>query len=502
MRSYIAIDLKSFYASVECVERGLDPLTTNLVVADVSRTDKTICLAVSPSLKSYGIGGRARLFEVRQRVRDINNERAIRSPYHRLTGESYDDNVLREHPDWAVSYIAAPPRMKYYMEYSARVYSVYMKYISSEDVHVYSIDEVFMDVTDYLSMYKCTAKELAMRIINDVLKTTGITATAGIGTNLYLCKVAMDIVAKHMTPDANGVRVAELDEMSYRQQLWDHKPLTDFWRIGAGISRKLEALGINTMGKLARLSEQNEDMLYRMFGVNAEIIIDHAWGWEPCSIQYIKNYCPSVRSVSRGQVLTCPYSFEKARVVMREMVDVISLTLVEQHLMTDCLNIYVGYDRESLTSHEIAEQYLGEVKLDYYGRTVPKHAQGTAHLNRYTSSTQLIADAVMDVFDRVVNPNLLVRRLNIAANHLTNENALPSTPKKKKDLQLDLFADNEADHREREQEEVRLEKERSIQETLLSIRKKFGSNAILKGLNFAEGSTAVERNGQVGGHKA
>ncbi len=500
-RTYIAIDLKSFYASVECIERGLDPLKTNLVVADESRTEKTICLAVSPSLKAYGISGRARLFEVNQRLRDVNFERRYEAKGRRLTGKSIHDDDLKAHPDWEVDFIAAPPRMAHYITYSTKIYQIYLKYIAPEDIHVYSIDEVFMDVTNYLALYKRTPHDLAMKIINDVLSTTGITATAGIGTNMYLCKVAMDIVAKHLPADENGVRIAELNEMTYREQLWDHKPLTDFWRVGHGISRKLEAHGLDTMGKVARCSMLNEDLLYKLFGINAELLIDHAWGWEPCTIDYVKQYSPETNSLSSGQVLTCAYDFHKARIVIQEMAEAVALDLVDKKLVTDQIVVTAGYDRESLENPDIADQYHGEVGVDYYGRLVPKHAHGSIALGGHTSSSKIITEAVLKVFDRVVNPILLVRRLNITSNHVLPE-------KKAKELtnktasQLDLFTDYEALEQRRQEESNRLAKERSLQETLLGIKGRFGKNAILRGLNLEDGATAKERNNQIGGHKA
>ena len=498
-RTYIAIDLKSMYASVECVARGLDPLTTNLVVADVSRTEKTICLAVTPSLKAYGIGGRARLFEVVQRLREVNYERQMKSPGRRLTGKSTSDIELQQHPDWAVDYIAAPPRMAHYIEVSSKIYGIYLKYIAPEDIHVYSIDEVFMDVTAYLGSYKLTAHELAMRMIRDVLSQTGITATAGIGTNMYLCKVAMDIVAKKAPADKDGVRIAELDEMSYRQQLWDYRPLTKFWRVGKGIAEKLAMYGIDTMGKLARLSVQNEDLLYRLFGVNAELLIDHAWGWEPCTMDYVKAYRPETNSFSNGQVLQEPYSFQKARVVVQEMAESMALELVAKRLVTDQLVLTVGYDRESLANPDIRTRYHGEVTTDYYGRQVPKHAHGTANLQRQTSSTKLITDAVVELFDGIVNKDLLVRRLNVTVNNVVSES---SVNKNAAPQQLDLFTDYEALAKREAEEKAALEKERRMQEAQLIIKQRFGKNAILRGLNFEEGATAKERNEQIGGHKA
>lgn len=498
-RTYIAIDLKSMYASVECVDRGLDPLTTNLVVADVSRTDKTICLAVTPSLKAYGIGGRARLFEVIQRLREVNYERQMKSPLRRLTGKSTSDIELKQHPDWAVDYIAAPPRMVHYIEVSSKIYGIYLKYIAPEDIHVYSIDEVFMDVTAYLRSYKMTAHELAMKMIRDVLSQTGITATAGIGTNMYLCKVAMDIVAKKAPADKDGVRIAELDERSYREQLWDYRPITKFWRVGRGIADKLALYGIDTMGKLARLSVQNEELLYRLFGVNAELLIDHAWGWEPCTMEAVKAYRPETNSFSSGQVLQEAYTWKKARVVVQEMAEVMALDLVAKRLVADQLVLTVGYDRESLTNPEIRVKYHGEVTRDHYGREVPKHAHGTANLGCQTSSTKLMTEAVTELFDRIANQDLLVRRLNLTVNHVVNEDAVP---KDKQPQQLDLFTDYEALEQQRKERQDALDKERRMQEAQLAIKQRFGKNAILRGLNFEEGATAKERNEQIGGHKA
>ncbi|MBQ4356252.1 MAG: DNA methylase [Bacteroidales bacterium] len=497
-RTYIAIDLKSFYASVECVERGLDPLTTHLVVADVSRTEKTICLAVTPSLKAYGIGGRARLFEVAQRVREVNRERRRQAGW-KTTGKSANALELQAHPDWELDYIAAPPRMAHYIEVSTRIYQTYLKYIAPEDIHVYSIDEVFMDVTAYLGIYKMSAHDLAMKMIRDVLRTTGITATAGIGTNLYLCKVAMDIEAKHIPADKDGVRIAELDEMSYRRKLWDFKPLTKFWRVGPGIAERLAPYGIYTMGKIARLSEQNEELLYHLFGVNAELLIDHAWGWEPCTLDLVKQYRPETNSFSSGQVLQNAYDFRKARVVVREMADGAALDLVAKRLVTDQLTLTIGYDVESLTRPDVRSKYHGEVTTDRYGRKVPKHAHGTANLDGPTSSSHAIVDAVMELYDRIVNPDLLVRRIYLNTNHVVDESA---TARNAQPEQLDLFADPEAEERKREQEQSALDKERRLQEARLAIKRKYGKNAILKGLNFEEGATAKDRNAQIGGHKA
>ena len=498
-RTYVAIDLKSFYASVECVDRGLDPLTTNLVVADRSRTEKTICLAVSPSLKQYGIGGRARLFEVVQWLREVNDERRLKLPGYRFTGKSIFDTELQAHPDWEVNYIAAPPRMAHYIEVSTKIYSIYLKYIAPEDIHVYSIDEVFMDVTAYLRSYKMTAHELAMKMIRDVLQQTGITATAGIGTNMYLCKVAMDIVAKKMPADKDGVRIAELDEMSYRRELWDYRPITKFWRVGRGIAEKLALHGIDTMGQIARCSVQNEELLYRLFGVNAELLIDHAWGWEPCTIDMVKAYRPESNSFSSGQVLQSPYDWKKARVVIQEMADQMALDLVAKRLVTDQLVLTIGYDVESLTRPEIRAKYHGEVHTDHYGRQVPKHAHGTANLQRQTSSFRLITEAVKELYDRIVNKDLLVRRLNLTVNHVVSQASVNQNPDPQ---QLDLFTDYEALEKQKREEKAALEKERRMQEARLAIKRRFGKNAILKGLNFEEGATAKERNEQIGGHKA
>ncbi len=498
-KTYIAIDLKSFFASVECQERGLDPLDANLVVADESRTDKTICLAVTPPLKSFGIPGRGRLFEVKQRVKEINIKRQNMLPDKKLEGSSSLFSELEANPKLAVDFIIARPRMAYYMKYSTHVYEVYMKYVSPDDIIVYSIDEVFMDVTDYINTYQMSPHDLAMKIILDVLETTGITATAGIGTNLYLAKVAMDIVAKRIPADDNGVRIAELDEMSYRKKLWAHRPLTDFWRVGGGYAKKLEANGIFTMGDVARCSLTNEDLLYKLFGKNAELLIDHAWGWEPCTVEVIKNYRPSTNSLGSGQVLHQPYTAEKAKLVLREMADALVLDLVDKGLVTDQVVITVGYDIENLTDPERSRKYQGETVRDHYGRQIPKHAHGTANLGKHSSSTKQILNAVSDLFDRIVDRNLLIRRLNITVNHVIQENSMP-----KNDLgyeQLDLFTDYEAINAQREKEQAALERERNMQKALLDIKRRFGKNAILKGMNYVEGATAKERNEQIGGHK-
>ena len=497
---YIAIDLKSFFASQECVARGLDPMTTNLVVADSSRTEKTICLAVTPSLKAYGIPGRARLFEVVEKVGQVNAMRREKAPGKVLTGSSWDARVLEEDPKLAVDYIVALPRMAHYMECSTRVYHVYLKYVAPEDIHVYSIDEVFIDATPYLKASGLSPREFAAKIIHDVLKTTGITATAGIGTNLYLCKVALDILAKHAPADELGVRIAQLDEMQYRRLLWSHEPLTDFWRVGRGYAKKLRQNGLYTMGDIARCSVgketdfHNEELLYRLFGVNAQLLIDHAWGWEPCTIADIKAYRPESNSIGSGQVLHCPYTFEKAKLIAREMTDLLVLDLVDKNLVTDQIVLTVGYDIENLTDSNRRSAYQGQVTTDHYGRKVPKHAHGTANLPRKMSSTKQITEAVMALYDQIVDSKLLIRRINLTANHVIPEwkvgaDAAPE--------QLDLFSDAEG-----QKQNAELEREKRRQQAVLHIRKKYGKNAILKGMNLEEGATAVQRNQQIGGHKA
>ena len=491
-RQYIAIDLKSFYASVECAERGLNPLDACLVVADASRTEKTICLAVSPALKAYGVPGRPRLFEVVQRVREVNR-------YRGRSGTSTSGRELAQRHELAVDYIVAPPRMQLYLDYSARIYNIYLRHIAAEDIHVYSIDEVFIDATAYLSTYKLTAHELAMRMIREVLEETGITATAGIGTNMYLCKIAMDIVAKKMAPDSDGVRIAELDEMSYRRQLWTHTPLTDFWRLGRGIARKLEAAGIRTMGDVARMSLIDEDWLYDQFGVNAELLIDHAWGWEPVSMAEVKGYHPATHSISSGQVLSCPYTYRQALTVVQEMAEEVALELVEKGHETNQIVLTVGYDIANLADPKISRQYIGKISTDYYGRKVPYHAHGTANLPRYTSSSRLMTEHVTSLFERIVNPILLVRRLTLSINRLQPEGFVR---KREEAVQLDLFTDYEALELQRRAEEDEFAKERKHQQAIIRLRKQFGKNAILKGLNFADGATQRERNGQIGGHKS
>ncbi|MDQ7094398.1 DNA methylase [Desulfosporosinus sp. PR] len=504
-RIYIAIDLKSFYASVECIEQGLDPLTTNLVVADASRTEKTICLAVSPSLKAHGIPGRARLFEVVQKVKEANAARLRKAPGRAFSGVSCNDTELKSSPGLSLDYIVALPRMAHYIEYSTRIYNIYLKYIAPEDIHVYSIDEVFLDATDYLNIYNLSARELATKMILDVLKTTGITATVGIGTNLYLSKIAMDIQAKHIPADNNGMRIAELDEMSYRRSLWSHQPLRDFWRVGKGYAKKLEEKGLLTMGDIARCSlgkptdYYNEDLLYKLFGINAELLIDHAWGWEPCTIADIKAYKPSTNSIGSGQVLHCAYTFDKAKLIVREMTDLLVLDLVDKRLVTDQLVLTVGYDIDNLTNLEIKKSYRGAITTDHYGRAVPKSAHGSANLGRQTSSTKLILDAVTELFEGIVDENLLIRRVNITANHVVDEATVQKTDNFE---QLDLFTDYAAAQAKKEDEEAELAREKKVQKAMLEIKKKHGKNAILKGMNLEEGATTVDRNRQIGGHKA
>jgi len=498
-RIYIAFDLKSFYASVECRERGLDPMDTNLVVADEIRTDKTICLAVTPPLKSCGISGRGRLFEVKQRVIEVNSERRYRAPQHKLSGSSYLFSELQANPSLAIDFIIAPPRMACYMEYSTRIYTIYMKYAAPEDIVVYSIDEVFIDVTDYLDAFQLSPHMLAMKIIQDILSETGITATAGIGTNLFLCKVAMDIVAKHIPPDKNGVRIAELNEMSYRQMLWSHQPLTDFWRVGHGYARKLKEHGMFTMGDVALCSVAHEELLYTLFGKNAELLIDHAWGWEPCTIKDIKAYRPTSQSLGSSQVLPCPYSAEKARLVLREMVDQLVLDLADKKLITDQLVLTVGYDIENLAVPQRCSNYQGPVVLDSYGRQIPRHAHGTANLSCHTASSKELIRAASDLFDRIVNPILLIRRLSITANHTVPERSV-STPILYE--QMNLFTDYAALEKRRKKKQAELERDKKLQQAILTIKKKYGRNAILRGMSLEEGATARERNKQIGGHKA
>lgn len=493
MSTYVAIDLKSFYASVECVEHGFDPLTTNLVVADESRTEKTICLAISPSLKAYGLGGRARLFEVIQKVKEVNSIRLQKNKNHKFTGKSYYDLEVQKDPNLALDFYIAEPRMNFYMDYSSRIYEIYLKYVSKDDIHVYSIDEVFIDVTNYLNTYKLSAHDLAMKMIRDILKETGITATCGIGTNMYLAKIAMDIVAKKMPADKDGVRIAELDEISYREKLWEHRPLTDFWRIGPGITNRLEANGMYTQGDIARMSLENEDKLYQIFGINAELIIDHAWGYEPATIKAIKSYKPIGHSLSSGQVLKKPYPFDKARLIIKEMTDLLVLDLVDKKIVTDQIVLTVGYDNSN-------RDYRGETVLDPYGRPMPKMAHGSINIGEYTSSTKLIMDATLKLFDRIVDKNLTVRRMYVVANHIVYEALLDKDEETVE--QMDLFTNYEEEDSKREKKKKDLIKERKMQEAILKIQRKYGKNAALKLNNLEEDATSIERNSMVGGHKA
>lgn len=496
-KTYIAIDLKSFYASVECRERGLDPITTNLVVADSSRTEKTICLAVSPSLKSYGIPGRARLFEVVQKVKEINSERKRRIQPKEFADESYNNEEIKKNPFLKLGYITATPRMSLYMKYSTQIYDIYLKYFSEDDIIVYSIDEIFCDITHYLSTYKMTPEQLITKVLQDVYKSTGITATAGIGTNLYLCKIAMDIVAKHTEPNENGVRMAYLDEMKYRKLLWDHKPLTDFWRVGKGYAKRLEKYRIYTMGDIARISVENEELLYKLFGINAELLIDHSWGWEPCTIKDIKAYKPTSNSVSLGQVLHCPYNYEKTRTIVKEMTESLTLQMVEKRIVTSQMVLTIGYDIENLTNPNISKLYNGEVTIDRYGRRIPKHAHGTINLDHKTSSTKLITEAVMELFDRIIDKNLLTRRIYVVANNVINENDV----KEENFEQINLFTNFGELNAKKEKDKKKELAEKEMQKAIINIKKKYGKNAILKGMNFEEGATMIDRNGQIGGHR-
>ena len=491
---YASIDLKSFYASVECKERGLDPITTNLVVADNSRTDKTVCLAVTPSLKAYGISGRARLYEVIRKVKEINEFRR-RACKGKFTGSSYDDIELKKNPSLELDYIVATPRMGYYMKYSTDIYNIYLKYFAPEDIFAYSVDEIFCDITHYLKTYKMTPVELITTVIQDVYKTTGITATAGIGTNMYLAKIAMDIVAKHVEPDKNGVRIATLNEMKYRKLLWNHKPITDFWRVGSGTARRLAKYQIFTMGDVARTSITNEDLLYRLLGINAELLIDHSWGWEPTTIDMVKKYKPMTNSISSGQVLHHPYNYEKTKLIVKEMTELLTLDLVEKNLVTSQLVLTIGYDVDNLKDPSIRKLYNGEVTIDRYGRQVPKHAHGTVNIDHKTSSTKIIMEAVIDLYDRIINKDLLVRRINITANNVVNSN---SVQEEKSFEQVNLFVDYEEINRKKQKEFS----EKRIQEAMINIKNRYGKNAIIKGMNLQEGGTTIDRNRQIGGHKA
>lgn len=494
---YICIDLKSFYASVECVERKLEPLNTNLVVADETRTDKTVCLAVSPSLKQYGIGGRARLFEVKQKIKEINYQRRKLNNYKNFIGKSYFDNELKNNKELELDLIIAPPRMAYYIKYSTDIYNIYLKYIAPEDILIYSIDEVFIDITNYISLYKCTPRQLVTKIIKDVYEKTGITATAGIGTNMFLAKVAMDIVAKKSKPNEFGVRIAGLDEMTFRKKLWDHKPITDFWRVGKGIADKLAKNNMFTMGDVAMCSHYNEDLLYKLFGINAELLIDHAWGYEPCTIDIAKSYKPTTTSLSSGQVLHLPYDNKKARLIVREMADNLALDLVSKKLLTEQLVMTIVYDIENLTNPSISNKYFGEITIDSYGRRIPKHSHGTINLNQLTSSSNIITEGFINLFDRISNPILLVRKLNLSVNKLISED---NKKNQKVIEQIDLFTNYEEREKRKKQEIINETKEKEIQKVMLEIKNKYGKNAILKGMNIIEGATTMERNQQIGGH--
>lgn len=499
MNIYCCIDLKSFYASVECRERGLDPLTTNLVVADKSRTEKTICLAVTPSLKAYGIPGRARLFEVIQKVNEINYNRKIKAKNHIFEDSSYNDIELKKNPNLKLDYIIASPQMAKYMNYSTSIYNIYLKYVSSEDIYPYSIDEVFIDITNYLKTAKMTPRQFVAKMIYDVFRSTGITATGGIGTNMYLAKIAMDIGAKHIKPDRNGVRIAELDEMQYRKLLWNHRPITDFWRVGKGYAKKLEANNLYTMGDVARCSIKNEELLYKLFGINAEFLIDHAWGYEPCTMEDVKNFKPTVNSISLGQVLSAPYDYEKTKLIVKEMTDSLVLDLVDKELITNQLVLTIEYDTENLINPQIKNSYNGEVTIDRYGRKVPKHAHGTINLKEKTSSTKLIIEQMLELYERIINKNLLTRKIYVVANNVVNEN---ETKKTKENQQISLFVDYKKQEQEKIKKDKEREKENNLQHTILDIKKKYGKNAILKGMNLEKDGTMKERNSQIGGHKA
>lgn len=498
MSIYCCIDLKSFYASVECRERKLDPLKTNLVVADKSRTEKTICLAVSPSLKAYGIPGRARLFEVVQKMKEINYQRKLKNGNHEFIGSSYDDTEIKKNNKLQIDYIVALPRMAKYMEYSTSIYSIYLKYVAPEDIYPYSIDEVFIDITRYIKTANMTPKQMVTTMIYDVYSSTGITATAGIGSNMYLAKIAMDIGAKHINADKNGVRIAELNEMTYRKLLWNHTPLTDFWRVGRGYAKKLEENNMYTMGDVARCSMENEELLYKLFGINAELLIDHSWGYEPCTMKDVKNFKPATNSLSSGQVLHCPYNYEQAKLIVKEMTDLLVLELVDKNLVTNQLVLTIGYDIENLTNSSIKESYKGEITTDRYGRKIPKHSHGTINLKSKTSSTKIIMEAIEELYERIINKSLLVRRINVVANNLVNEE---ESYKEVGDEQISLFVDYKKQEEEKDNEIKERKKENNLQHAILDIKKKYGKNAILKGMNLEEDGTTIERNAQIGGHK-
>lgn len=498
-RIYVAIDLKSFYASVECVQRGLNPFSTNLVVADASRTDKTICLAVSPALKAYGLPGRLRLFEVNQSVARINATRLKSAPEGTFTGSSYDNDMLKLHPELKLDFITATPRMSLYMKYSTDIYRIYLKYFSHEDIHVYSCDEVFIDISDYMTIYGKSPEELTRSIILDIFNTTGITATAGIGTNMYLCKIAMDIWAKHIPADEYGVRIATLDEISYRHALWDHTPITDFWRVGHGTARRLAEYGMFTMGDIAECSEKDEELLYRLFGVNAELLIDHAWGYEPCTIADIKSYRPKSSSLSSGQVLMRPYTNAEARIIVREMTDVLSLDLVDKGLVTDQLVLDIGYDKDALSDAALFKAYSGLISTDRYGRSVPKPSHGSVNTGRPTASTRLLTEAAVRLYDEITDDRLTVRRITVTANHTVPEDSISDEPEY---TQLELFTDYEAADRSKKEEDTALRKEKALQKATLELQKRYGKNAVIKGTDLQDGAMTISRNAQIGGHNA
>lgn len=497
-RVYAAIDLKSFFASVECRKRNLNPLTTNLVVADNTRTEKTICLAISPSMKAYGLPGRARLFEVMQKVKNVNNGRRMLAHNKTFSGKSYNDIELKKDKNLELDYIIAPPHMASYMEYSTKIYNIYLKYISSEDIFPYSIDEVFCDLTSYINTYKLSPRELVTKIIKDIYDTTGITATAGIGTNLFLCKAAMDIVAKHVEPNSYGVRIAELDERSFREKLWNHKPITDFWRVGKGYAKRLEKYRMFTMGDVARCSVENEELLYKIFGVNAELLIDHSWGWECATIKSVKECKPENRSLCSGQVLHCPYDYDQTKLIIKEMADEITLDMVEKHFVTDMLVLTIEYDIENLKNAEYSKFYNGEIKEDRYGRRVPKPAHGTFRLENKTFSTRIISNGFVQLFDRIINKNLLVRKIYLTVGNLTDENELKKVEKYE---QVNLFTNYGELAKKEEEERIKLEKEHKIQSAIIGIKNKYGKNAIIKGMDLEESATTIQRNGQIGGHQ-
>lgn len=491
-RIYVCIDLKSFYASVECVERNLDPLTTNLAVADPTRTEKTICLAISPSLKQYGIGGRARLFELQQLVKKVNNERKKQNNNQRFNGKSVNDNELKQDKTKALDFIIASPRMSHYIKFSTKIYNIYLRHIAKEDIFVYSIDEVFADITKYLKYNKTTPKEFVRTILQEVVTETGITATAGIGTNLFLAKVAMDVVAKHVPADKYGVRMAELDELTYRKKLWNYRPITDIWRIGKKIAKRLEKYNIYTLGDIAKCSIKNEDILYKEFGINAELLIDHAWGWEPCTIESIKNYKPQIKSLSTGQVLQCPYNYQKTKLIIKEMATLLSLDLVKKGLVTDQLVLTIGYDISNVT-----EDFKGETKTDFYGRRIPKHAHGTINLSEKTSSSRKIITAVTKLLDTIVNKELWIRRINMTACKLTQKE---QEEQKEKYEQLDLFSNPQEKEKIRNKNKKEDQQENTLQQTVLNLKEKYGKNSVLRGMNLEAGATTIERNQQIGGH--